>query len=147
MTDTTNMTMDELLDNDLDSFADMPEFVTPPAGVYTLNIVKMEAKTINDKPVMQINFKVLETAELTNAGDTPVDAGTPFNVSYFLNSDFGQGALKKVTANIKEALGVRTTRELMEACQGMEVSAVLSNRKDKNDATKVYVQVVEMFPA
>jgi len=145
MSDTT-ISMDSLLDADLDSFADLPEFVIPPAGTYNATIKSMETKEINKKPVVEIKITILETIELNDPADTPVDAGVEVSQAFFLDSPFGQGALKKCTLNVKEALGVNTMRELMEACPGFEVTVLTKTRKDKNDETKLYFQIVDMFP-
>lgn len=142
----TNISMDSLLDADLDSFADLPEFVVPPAGTYNAIIKEISTKAINNKPVVEIKFTIVETVELNDPASTPVTDGCEVSQAFFMDSDFGQGALKKVLANIKEALGTNSLRELIEASAGFEVTMITKTRKDKNDDTKLYFQVVDMFP-
>ena len=136
-----------LLDMNLDDFADLPEFLVPPPGTYNLLLKSMEIKTINEKTAIEINFSILSTVELVNAEDTAPTEGGAFSTLYIMDNEFGQGAFKAATANLKEALGVNTPRELIESSAGSEVVAVITNRKDKKDPSKVYIKLVDMFLA
>ncbi|PIQ00589.1 MAG: hypothetical protein COW76_09750 [Shewanella sp. CG18_big_fil_WC_8_21_14_2_50_42_11] len=140
------MTMDSLLDADLEGFEDIPEWVVPPAGGYNITIKSIESKKINEKPVVEIKVVINETLELNNPSDTEVAPGVEVSQAFFISTPMGQGAFKKVTANIKEALGVTTIRELMEAAAGLECTAITTVRTDKKDDTKKYFTMVELFP-
>ena len=140
------MSMDSILDSSLEDFADLPEWVIPPAGTYNVTLVGLGSKAINDKPVLELKLIINSVEELSDPSATPPADGSEVSQAFFMSSEFGQGAFKKVTANLREATGVNTTRELMEAVKGMECILISKTRKDKNDPDKVYFQIVDLFP-
>lgn len=140
-----NMSMDSLLDSNLDDFADLPEFVTPPSGTYTTK-VNFSTKVVNDKPGIEVKLTILAVNELNNPEDTPPADGSVASQFFFMDNEFGQGAFKKCTANLKAATGSVTIRDIITNCDGMECVTVTSTRKDKNDKEKLYLNIKDMFP-
>lgn len=149
----TMLTQDELKSIDMQSMLDtnisdipMPaDFVTPPPGYYRLGITKVEEKTVgaNETDGIGINFVVLETMELNKKDDTEVAVDSIFSVFYA--AGFGLASLAK---ECKAVYGDEqiTLRELVERLDGMEVYAVITNRKDKNDPERKYAGVRQITP-
>lgn len=131
MSDTHNAALDSLLDATLDDLADMPSFVTPPAGAYMATIVSMETKQIGTHPAIEVNFKLLETRELADPTATPVAAGMPVSCAYMMDNEYGQGDFKNLMKPIVTATGSASVREAMEAAKGMEVLIVSKIRLGK----------------
>ena len=146
------MTIDELKNVDLESILDMnlediPEaadFVTPPVGFYRLGITKCEQKEMGENEGISVSFTVLETLETNKKDVTRVPDGSLFSVGY--SGAFGLSNLKKQYKEVSEAGNYVTFRELIENLEGMEVFAIVKNRKDKNDPEKVYASVESVKP-
>ena len=135
--------IDDLLDCTLDDLEDLPEFKPFPVGAHRVSVT-LELKKINEKQGAEFDMKAIETVELANTADTPLAEGDSTSSVYFLDNEFGRGALKAVSIPLAEALGTSTIRELIDACKGVECVVVTSLRKDKNDATKFYTNIKEM---
>lgn len=122
-----------LLDANLDDLADLPEFVTPPAGAYNATILSIEEKKIGENPAVEFKFKLMETMELANTTDTPVANGTECGVAFMLNNDFGVGNLKAALKPLGEHFGSQNIREIMAAAKGASVLLTTTVRKGKGD--------------
>ena len=138
--------LDAILDSTLDDLADMPAFVVPPAGAYNITFAETSVKKINDKPAVEFKLRFDATVELNDANDTPVADGTENNVTYFLDSEFGQGALKEVLKAMLEVTGGGSLREQIAALKGAQALAITSVRKDKKDSEKKYLQLKSVSP-
>ena len=131
-----------LLDSNLDDLADLPEFVTPPAGAYTATILSAVERKIGTHDAVEFKFRLEETQELANAGDTPVQNGTETSVSFMLDNEFGVGALKEMMKPIKAHTGLASVRENMAAAKGLQVLLVTTVRSGKGEnADKKYLGV------
>lgn len=141
MNDMTNQTnIDSLLDSTLDDLADLPEFKVFPAGAYNGQI-ELAVKKMGDNMGIELKFTNQETVELSDPTQEAPAVGATTSVGFLLNNEFGQGALKKVLASLKEGLQIpdgTSTREIMEASKGAVCMVVLTTRADKTDSTKVY---------
>ena len=138
MNDATNI--DALLDSTLDDLADLPEFKVFPAGAYN-GSVELAIKKMGDNMGVELKFVNQETVELSDPTQDSPAVGATTSTSFMLNNEFGQGALKKVLASLKEGLQLpdgMSSREIMEASKGTVCMVVFTTRADKNDATKVY---------
>jgi hypothetical protein len=125
----------------LDDLADLPSFETPPEGSYILT-VSLAGKKINNKDAVEAAFEVVESVELADAADTPVAPGTKFSQAFFLDNVYAVGNFKKLIAPLGAHFGISNIGELVRETQNITVAATVKNRKDKNDATKVYASVV-----
>lgn len=133
-----------LLDENLDDLPDLPEFVVPPAGAYSAEILSCEEKKIGEHPAVEMKFKLLETLELANASDAPIAPGTECGVSFMLDNEFGVGGLKAAMAPLKAALGTTSARETMAACKGatiMLVTKVRMGKKGTDNEEKRYLGI------
>ena len=138
MNDQTSI--DFLLDSTLDDLADMPEFKVFPAGAYN-GTIELAVKKMGDNMGVELKFTNQETVELSDPTQEAPVLGATTSVGFLLNNEFGQGALKKVLASLKEGLQLpdgTSNREIMEASKGAACMVVLTARADKTDATKVY---------
>lgn len=135
--------LDNILDVTLDDLADLPEFKNFPAGVHSV-LATFEAKEINSKPAVELALKYVECVELADPNETSPKEGDTCSTVYFLDNEFGQGALKKVAMPFAEALNLSSIREVVEQVKEVHCAAVTSLRADKNDKEKFYMQVKEI---
>lgn len=137
---------DSILDATLDDLADLPEFVTPPAGAYNVTIVEGTIKKINEKPAVEFKLRFDATVELNDSNETPIKDGTECSVAYILDNEFGQGNLKELLKQLSDITGGGTVREQVAALKGAQVLMITSVRKDKKDADKKYLQIKSATP-
>lgn len=137
---------DAILDATLDDLADLPEFVTPPAGAYNVTILEALVKKINEKPAVEFKLRFDSTVELNDANDAPIKDGTECNVAYILDNEFGQGNLKELLKQLADLAGEGTIREKITNLKGAQVLMITSVRKDKKDADKKYLQIKTATP-
>lgn len=130
--------LDDLLDSNLDTVADIPDYVTPPDGLYKLDIVDAEikkAKEAGKASRITITYKVAETVDTAGA---PVADGSLFTEGFQGTEqglEFFKKQVKKIM-NVTEIGGV-SMRDILEGLkdiQGME--AHISTRKTVDAVTK-----------
>lgn len=139
--------VDDLLSADLDDLADLPSFETPPAGAYILEVT-MDVKPVNGKDAVEASIVVVETTELADKEATPVVAGTKFSQLFMLDNEYGVGNLKKFLKPFAAHFGTSKIGELVrDHIKGVTISAIVKNRKDKNDPDKVYGSLTEITVA
>jgi hypothetical protein len=136
--------LDNILDSELDDLADLPEFVTPPAGAYAATIIAVEEKEIGEHPAVEVRFKLNETLELANPNDTPVVDGTETSIAFLMDNEFGVGNFKKLFMPVSAHYGIKNTREVIEAAKGTDVMLVTKVRLNKNDKTQKYMDIVRV---
>jgi hypothetical protein len=135
--------LNSLLDASLDDLADLPEFGTYPAGSHKVTI-KWEQKEVNKHPCVELQMTAIETEELSNPADTPLNPGTEGSVLFMLDNEFGQGKLKQIIKPLAAATGQTSLRGIMEHSNGMEVSVITKVRQNK-DKTQSYTDVVKII--
>lgn len=136
--------LDALLDATLDDLDDLPSFEPYPAGVHRV-LASMETDTVNDKPVIKLNFKYVENIELANPQDEAPKEGDTANVMFMLDNEYGIGNFKLCAAPFKEALGFTTNREIVEGVQEIDCAIVTGLRRDKNDKEKFYMNIKQII--
>jgi hypothetical protein len=124
--------LDSILDSQLEDLADVPEFLTPPAGAYRANIISITEKRESENPTVIVKLKLLETLELIDSTATPVADGTETQVQYTLNNEYGEGNFKKLLIPLSTATGETKTRAIMAAAAGFEVVIVTTIRTSKS---------------
>ena len=143
----------DLLDDTLDSLADLPVNKPYPVGTHRV-ILNFEEKVINTKPAVQLKLKGIETAELGDpTKDVPIDSGQETQLLYILKNNDGtaneisQGQLKNILTPLVEAGAIsgRSTRELLLACNGLEVLVTTGLRQNKE--TKEFSTTVKQITA
>lgn len=141
-----------ILDADLDDLQDLPEFKNFPVGVHaaTLRILK---KVVNNKSAIEFNFVARETIELAKPEDEPVKAGDSCSCLYFLDNEFGQGALKKDIKPIAAYMGTSKLGEIINAfdkdedgaqyADGLDVAVTTSLTKPNKNGD-VYLKIMNI---
>lgn len=133
--------VEDLFATSIDDLADLASFETPPPGSYILELT-MDVKKINEKDAVEASFVVVETVELANEKeDKPVAAGTKFSIAYMIGNEFGLGNLKRFLKPFSEHYGQGNIGALLNELKGVTISALVKNRKDKNDPDKVYATI------
>ena len=135
--------IEALLDMNLDDLEDLPEFKSFPAGGYKLG-VSLKAKTVNDKPAVEMSLKMLEVIELADTSLEPPKEGDESSILFFMDNEIGRGKMKEACKPIAVALNTPKLTELVEQCQDVEVMAILTTRPDKEDKDKIYQGVKEL---
>ncbi len=139
--------LDDLFDADIDDLADLASFETPPKGAY-IGMVTLVGKSINEKPAVEATFTVVETVELENADDTPVAAGSKFNLAFLVGNETGLGFLKAFLKPFAEHYGTGNLGALVrDHVQECQVAFTLKHRASKEDKEKVYPVVKNLTVA
>ncbi len=136
--------IDDLLDGTLDDLADIPAFKPFPEGAHKIKL-NFAQKPVNGVTAIELKMTVVESVELKNPEQEPPKAGDNSNILFMLRNKDGtanelaQGQFKNLMATLAPAFPeAMNNRAIMEAAEGVEVLASTGQRKDKNDATKVY---------
>ena len=139
-----NMNIDSLLDESIDSLEDLPEFLVYPNGAHKVTI-EFTKKEINKKPAVEMKMVAVETVELSNPDeDTPLNAGDEASQVFFLDNEFGQGALKVLMKTLSAHLGTTTISETMAQAKGMEVT-IINKKKPNKEKTAFYMGVSKII--
>lgn len=136
-----NTTIDSILDSTLDDLADMPEFKPFPPGAHrcTFDFV---AKTVNNKPAVELKFTAIETAESSDPNGAVVTPGQTTNILLLLRNNDGtrneiaEGQLKMVVSALKETFPGNNNGEILTAAKGAEVLLVSKIRVNKTNGTE-----------
>lgn len=132
--------IDDLFSASIEDLADLPAFETPPPGTYILRAT-CSVKKINNKDAVEAAFEVVETVELADPNDKAPAAGTKFSMAFFIDNEFAIGNLKKFLQPFQAHFGVGNIGALVQEIKEVTISALVKNRKDKNDPEKVYASV------
>jgi hypothetical protein len=146
----TILDLDSMMDIEMDKVETLPDFVTPPAGLYELEVVeaktekylpKKTAEVPNPKESMRIKIihKVVETLESV---ELPVKEGSLFSESFQATEDgikfFKRQALNIL--NVKDFEGARL-KDVMEGLKEARFKAKITIRKTANPAGGEYENV------
>ena len=135
--------LDNLLDQNLDDIADLPEFKPFPAGVHQC-VIEFESKEVNEHPAVEMKVTAVSTLELADpTNGVALGAGDQTGILFMLDNEFGAGKLKAVMAPLSAHFGTPSIRATMEAAKGAEVILVTKVRTNK-DKTQSYTDVVSL---
>lgn len=135
--------LDNLLDAKLDDLEDLPSFAPYPAGAHKV-LASFGTKTINDTLRVMLDFKYIECLEMADSQAAIPKEGDVANTMFTLGNEFGEGNLKRCSAPFAEALQLETIRDVIEQVQDVECVIITGLRVDKNDKTKIYLDVKEI---
>jgi len=137
---------DQILDFDLDSLEDLPEFYNLPAGSYLVDGVSMHQEmheTFGTQ--VAIKVKIVNTMELLHPEtDTPPTEGLEVQWKFGLEvlkkdgsvneigTKFSQGQIKMITSICKQAYGTATFKEAATKFPGTRFGLVTGLRKYKD---------------
>lgn len=119
MQDVTILDIDELLDMQMDTVADVPDYVTPETGLYMLSVTEGEIKKSKEagkSARIVVTLRIDATVELAE-GSMPVADGSLFTQSYMGTQD-GLGYFKrdcKKMLNQEELPAGLSVRDMFDA--------------------------------
>lgn len=132
----------DFLGQSLDEVADAPEFVNPPTGSYILGIqgASLESYTTKDKDTqeevnkkrLRINYTVLKTVELADAGDDPVPNGSMFSETFQTNANglsFFKRQAEKILGGADNIKGVPLSDLLKAMGDGVVMTAKIKSKE------------------
>jgi len=137
--------LDDVLDVNVDEVEDLPDYVDPAAGRYTVNISKVDTREVDcmDKesgtkvatPVVQITYEIVAVGELANPADLAPEAGSLFSESFFMkNPAFFKSYLKGIFG---ADMAGNTFGDLLKELEGMSLELTVKLTRSK-DGEKVY---------
>jgi hypothetical protein len=138
----TILDLDSILDGNLDSVANIPDFVDPPDAVYMIKVNKAEvvaSKTEGKPPLITLTYEVVATLEIKGA--PPVADGSLFSERFQATED-GLSYFKRQARNLLQVENVdgASVRTILSTLQeAPAVKAVVSHSTSKSDdGTKEY---------
>jgi hypothetical protein len=145
--------MDDLLDRSIDDLKDLPEFKVPDTGIYKLR-VNCNAKYINEKPAIEMNFAVREIVELADSSIPEEARAKPddkFSIAFFLldkdgnESEMGFGRLKQFTAPFSEHFGEKNVKAVCRNhIKDVDITAKVVKKQRKDDKEKFDARVEDV---
>lgn len=129
--------IEDLMDASIDDLKDLPGFEVPPKGHYKLR-VSLEKKDVNGHASIEAKCEVLETLELADKGQQPVEPGNKFSQLFMMDNEWGQGGFKGFAVPIAAGLGLQGGKigEVVKAVQGVTIAATIGHRYNKEDKDK-----------
>lgn len=141
--------LDALLEGNLDDLAQVPEYVTFPAGSHKV-LITWEMPTKDRPTTIGLKLSAVETLELNDSSASPLVPGYMTTISFKMENQYGQSNYRKVITALSAHYGAGTNREIMEKSDGAECLVITSLRKGK--VTEAYpnplsyTQIVEIAP-
>ena len=148
MTEATSLDLEAITDDVLDGIAEAPDYVTPPAGEYSLSvndavIDKYTDKEQKSKQRLKITYSINETLALADK-EPPVPNGSIFTET-FTATEQGVSFFKKRVKEITGAddlTGVGGIPGMLDAIKGALFDCRLTIKKSaKPDGTGFYENV------
>lgn len=133
-----------LLDEDLDALADLPEFKPFPEGAHRVTVT-IGTKEINKHPSFEVKLVAIETLELADSADQPLEKGAETSTMYMRDNEIGQGKFKDLMTPLGEHFGTRNIGKLIAAINGSEFLAITKKRADK-EKEREYTDIVSLKP-
>ena len=131
-----------LVSGDVSNIEDLPDYINPVPGTYAVRVVKSEAVVDdeNDKAYIGMGYTLSHVLEVANPADADTAGayaeGSPISERFY--GEFGVKKFKKCFAQPMEAMNCQSIAEFLEQADGADLVVTISNRKDKEDPTKVY---------
>lgn len=136
MSENTILDLDSMLDDNLDSVPDAPEFMNPPAGEYLLSVkdcavdkYETQKEPGVQKQRLKFTYTIVETISVAGK-EPPVPDGTLF-IETFMATEQGLSYFKKRIKEIMKASDVAgvTLGDMMNSVKGQEFACRLSVKK------------------
>lgn len=140
MTNETLLDLDSILDVDLGSVEDVPDYVIPPEGNYVLTCKEAKVDTYKDKetkvdiPRIKVTMQVDETIELANEKELPVANNSLFTLTFQASQD-GLKYFKKFAMKVLNVddMNDATVRQAMDALENYQFKAAITIRKSESN--------------
>lgn len=145
MNATTNVTildLDAMMDIKMDEVETLPDFITPPAGNYVLQVKEAKVEKYNTKAEpnvgkqrIRVLYSVVKTEEVA-AGSIPVADGSLFSETFMATED-GIKYFKKAALGILSVTDFEdaTIKDVMDGLKDVEFKARITTRSTKDAAT------------
>jgi hypothetical protein len=122
----------------LDDIEDMPGFVTPPTGSYTVRLEKgIEDKIVNDAPYYNIPLTITSVMEVLPSaleeGETLPKEGDMTSLLFKRDNEFGMSNFKQFVKSIAEKFNARKVSEIRAAAVGLDMVVVIKRKYDKKN--------------
>lgn len=149
MSEQTILDLDAMLDIEMDKVETLPDYVTPPPGIYLLKVEEAAVKeyTIkakDNKPAgkgnrLNITYSVVKTIETT---DLPVKDGSLFSESFMATED-GIKFFKKQAMNIMNVTDLTGARmkDVLDGLKDIEFKSKITIRKTPDGSGGHYENV------
>lgn len=143
MAENTLLDLNNMLNDNLDSVPDAPDFVTPPAGEYRLSVKDCAVDTYEKKKEpgvqkqrLKMTYTIVQTISTLN-NEQPVPDGSIFTET-FMATEQGLGYFKKRIKEIMNATDVVgvTLADMMNSVKGNEFAARLTIKKSVVSGTE-----------
>ena len=153
---TTNVTildLDAMMDIKMDEVETLPDFITPPAGNYVLQVkdVKVEKYASKAEPNMnkqriRVTYAVVATQEVV-AGSIPVADGSLFSETFMATED-GIKYFKKSALGILAVTDFEgaTLKDVMEGLKDAEFKARITARSTKDPVSGQVYENISVRP-
>lgn len=151
----TILDLNDLMNDTLDSIPEAPDFVTPPAGEYVLEVkdcVVDKYKTKDDPDIvkqrLKITYAVVDTVSIADASEPPVPNEALFTET-FTATEQGIGFFKK---RIKEVMAVDSTAgttlaDMMDSIKGVQFKSRITIKRSPNpkggEYTNLQIRVIK----
>ena len=143
MAENTLLDLETMLEENLDSIPTAPDYVTPPAGEYSLDVKdvfvdKYKTKKEPDVQKQRLKFcySIVETIS-TATNEEPVPNESLFTETFQATTE-GLGYFKKRIAsimNVQDVVGC-TLAEMMDSVKGMNFKARVTIKKSTDNGTE-----------
>jgi hypothetical protein len=120
----------------LDDIEDMPGFVTPPTGAYSVCLEKgIEVKDINNSSYYEVAMTIKELLEVQEKnledGESMPKIGDIASMIFKRDNEFGMSNFKKFARSIAEKFGVKSIGDIRNASKGLDMIVVIKRKYDK----------------
>lgn len=148
----TMLDLESMANETLDAIPDAPDFVTPPAGEYSLLVKDAAIDKYKDKEGvakqrLKITYTIQETISVADK-EPPVPNESIFSET-FMGTEQGLGYFKKrikEVMNLSDTAGV-TLADMMNSVKGVQFNCRITIKKSPNPAggeyTNVQIRVVK----
>jgi len=154
MAENTVLDLENMLEENLDSIPNAPDYVTPPSGEYTLSVkdAMIDKYTTKKEPDEQkqrlkIIYSIVETLS-TATKEEPVPNESLFSEQFQATTDGLSYFKKRITGimNVENVAGVSLS-DMMDSVKGMTFKARLSVKKTKGtDGTEYENVQIRIIP-
>lgn len=145
--------LSQLVAVNLADIPDLPQYKTPPAGVYKWMIEFLQQKELGDKTALVMVGVIVETIEVDDLDswdpEELVKPGDKFSEAFWFNDpdkvETTLGVMKLKFSGLAAPFGTENLLEILDKAEGCIVQSKIGNRIDKNDKTKMYAQTRDII--
>lgn len=135
------LSVDELLELNVDQIAEVTPFAPKPTGCYGFNVVACGVVEVGEGHAIEVEYQLNEVIDLLVDDDANRELvgelPAKYVEKYFIGgeSEFGLMTFRTVMSTLVQEGETPVIRELMERCVGMQGEGLLKHRKWKNKTT------------